>query len=89
MLKFLKDLFSNPDGTGSTKRTAGWLLLICAVIVGFSGLFFSPNALFFDVVFFGFLTTATSLFGLSSYDYLSFIKNPNSKQNETIIPGPN
>jgi len=78
MIQFLKDIFSNPDGSGSTKRTAGWVLLACSILVGFAGLFFSPNIIFFDAVFFGFLTTATSMIGLSSFDYSSFI---NKKDN--------
>jgi hypothetical protein len=85
MIKFIKDIFSNPDGSGSTKRTAGWLLLACSIVIGFSGVFLGNvvNAVYFDAVFFGFLTTATSMFGLSSFDYSSFInKKDNTNGNQ-------
>ena len=68
--KFIKDLFLNPDGSGSTKRTAGWILLFLGVFTGICGIFFSnigDNSAF-NTVFVTFFTSSLSAFGFSSYD---------------------
>ena len=74
-MKFIKELFSNPDGTGSTKRTAGWLLIFISILVGGVGLFITPISSAFDIIFISFLSSALSCFGLTSIDYRNFIKN--------------
>lgn len=80
-MKFIKELFSNPDGTGSTKRTVGWILIICAITTGFSGLWFTVNTALFDMIFCGFLTTGAGMFGMSSFDYLNFLKKEKDTKN--------
>lgn len=70
MLKYLKDLVSNPDGTGSTKRSAGQLVLISTLVI----IFIFPTHPAFEFSVGALLTFAGGLFGLSSYDYSTFIK---------------
>ena len=70
IIKFLKDLFSNPDGTGSTKRTAGQIVLLATLVLVF--VFKTHPAYEFSVG--ALLTFAGGLFGLSSYDYSTFLK---------------
>lgn len=71
MKQFIKDLFSNADGSGSTKRTAGQISLFACLIV----IFFFKTHPAYEFTVGTLLTFASGLFGLSSYDYLTFIKN--------------
>lgn len=70
MKKFLKDMISNPDGTFSTKRTAGWVCLwmsfgIAVVILGGWAKSTETASL---TIFGGFLTGFLGIMGVSSYD---------------------
>lgn len=75
-MKFIKDLFSNPDGSGSTKRTAGQIVLFATLILVFA--FSTHPAYEFSVG--ALLTFAGGLFGLSSFDYQTFMKKENNPQ---------
>jgi len=75
MLGFLKDHL----GQLSSKR-------LVAIIFGISSLilvFFFPSHANFDFALGSMLSFAASALGMTSYE------KTNSKQNETIIPGPN
>lgn len=75
-MKFLKELFSNPDGTASTKRTMGWLLIISALVL----IFVFPNHSAYEYSITALLSTAVGALGLSTVDYQSFIKNESDKK---------
>jgi hypothetical protein len=76
MKQFIKDLFSNPDGSGSTKRTAGWVTLWAVLIL----IFGFPTHEQFQFAVGGLLTFASGLFGLSSWDYQTYKKNNNENK---------
>ena len=63
-------MVSNPDGTGSTKRSAGQLVLISTLVL----VFIFPNHVAFEFSVGALLTFAGGLFGLSSFDYQTFMK---------------
>lgn len=99
MKKFIMELFSNPDGTGSTKRTAGWLLILFSILIGSVGVFTHyVNTDVFSIVFLSFLTGGLSAFGLSSFDTKTYFNNigtnikniiPNiPDNNDPMIPPP-
>lgn len=73
------DLFSNPDGSGSTKNTAGWLLIIAAVTTGFILLFkVNINETLAITVFSSFLLYGLASFGLNvmgNKDYFKYIES--------------
>lgn len=73
--KFLKDLVSNPDGSGSTKRTAGWVLMGAAFII----MFFIPNHPAYEFTIATLLGLVAGVFGLSSFDYSAFINKKDTK----------
>lgn len=79
-MKFIKELFSNPDGTASTKRTAAWLMLFSTMVLGFYGVWASSTAGVFDVVFLTFTSSFMGLFGISSIDYNTYVKSLNKKE---------
>lgn len=57
------DLFSNPDGSGSTKNTAGWVLILAGIISGFILLFIPEiDESVGTTVFISFLTYGTGMF---------------------------
>lgn len=84
MKKFIKELFSNPDNTASTKRTAGWIMLFSTLALGFYGVWSSTEAGVFDVVFLTFTTSFMGLFGISSIDYNTYVKSLSIKGNEKL-----
>jgi hypothetical protein len=63
------DLFSNPDGSGSTKRTIAWMLIFVDMIFGMICTFIDVNQSVFDLVFISLLTAGLSALGLSTVDY--------------------
>ena len=67
--KFLKDLVSNPDNSGSTKRTAGQILMIAAFVV----IFFIPSHPAYEFTVATLLGLVAGVFGLSSFDYSAYI----------------
>lgn len=73
--KFLKDLVSNPDNSGSTKRTAGWIVLLATLVL----VFVFPTHAAYEFSVGALLTFAGGLFGLSSYDYQTFMKKDENK----------
>jgi len=75
-MKFLKELFSNPDGTASTKRTMGWLLIISTLVL----IFVFPTHQAYEYSITALLSTAVGALGLSTVDYQSFIKNESDKK---------
>lgn len=75
-MKFLKELFSNPDGTASTKRTMGWMLMISALVI----IFLIPTHVAFEFVVTALLSTSVGSLGLSTIDYNYFLQDK-SKQN--------
>ena len=84
MKKFLLDMLKNPDDSYSTKRVAGWLLLLVSIIIGFIGIFSPTVSTVFEVVFVSLLAASMSSFGFSSFDtksYFSSIRNNTSDQN--------
>jgi hypothetical protein len=82
-MKFLLDLFSNPDGSGSTKRTAGWIVLAATLTMVFA---FSTHPSY-EFTVGALLTFAGGLFGMSSYDYSTYMKKGTEAQQP--IPQPN
>ena len=82
-MKFLLDLFSNPDGSGSTKRTAGWIVLAATLTMVFA---FSTHPSY-EFTVGALLTFAGGLFGMSSYDYSTYMKKGTEAQQS--IPQPN
>lgn len=84
-MKFIKELFSNPDGTASTKRTAAWIMLFATLFLGIYGVWSNTNAGVFDVVFLTFTSSFMGLFGFSSIDYATFVKGikKGEQKNET------
>lgn len=77
MLKFIKELFSNPDGSASTKRTMGWMLMISALVI----IFALPTHVAFEFVVTALLSTAVGSLGLSTIDYNYFLKDKTNQQN--------
>lgn len=69
--KFLKDLVSNPDGSGSTKRTAGQVLMAAAFVI----IFFIPTHPAYEFSVATLLGLVAGVFGLSSFDYSQYIKD--------------
>lgn len=63
------DLFSNPDGSGSTKRTIAWMLIFVDMVFGIICTFLDVNQSVFDLVFISLLTAGLSALGLSTVDY--------------------
>lgn len=58
---YMWDFVSNPDGSGSTKRAAGWITLVMTFSLALAG---------FDYTIIGIFATLTAgCFGLSSWDY--------------------
>lgn len=82
--KFIKDMFSNHDGTYSTKRTAGWVCLFCAMAVAGISLFKPDvNEVIAMTVFGGFMGGFVGAIGISSIDsksYWSSQQNSNNNQ---------
>lgn len=76
IIKFLKDLVSNPDGTGSTKRSAGQIVLIATLVL----VFVFPTHAAYEFSVGALLTFAGGLFGLSSLDYNNFLTKEKEKQ---------
>lgn len=70
MKEFIKDLFRNPDGSGSTKRTAGQILMLAAFVI----IFFIPNHPAYEFTVATLLGLVAGVFGLSSFDYSAYIK---------------
>lgn len=70
-MRFFQEIVSNPDGTFSTKRTAGWICLLCAILVAFKLLIY-PNTLISETIglgiFTSFLASFLGSFGISSID---------------------
>lgn len=63
------DLFCNPDGSGSTKRTAGWVCLIVGIIFGIIISFVQVvDIAIASMVFITIISSGLSAFGLSSID---------------------
>ena len=81
-MKFLLDLFSNPDGSGSTKRTAGQVVLAATLTMVFA---FSTHPSY-EFTVGALLTFAGGLFGMSSYDYSTYMKKSPEQQ---LTPQPN
>lgn len=75
MKQFIHDLFANPDGSGSTKRTAGWLLLFVAIAVGVWLGLTSDSETVQLVVFGSLLAGGLAAFGISSADTASYFKH--------------
>lgn len=84
-MKFLKEVFSNPDGSGSSKRVIGGVLILTAIITGCIGMFFTVNTAVFDTVFIGFLTAGMTAFGMSSFDTNTYFSNLGNK-NQSAMP---
>lgn len=83
MLKFIKELFSNPDGSASTKRTMGWMLMISALVI----IFVIPNHVAFEFVVTALLSTAVGSLGLSTIDYNYFLQDKSNKPNNNGTNG--
>ena len=77
MKTFFKDMFSNPDGSYSTKRVAGFVFLTLSAIIGLKLIFYpNPASATVDLgVFYGFLGASLGAFGISSFDALNYFKN--------------
>lgn len=76
MKQFIKDLFSNPDGSGSTKRTAGQISMLAAFII----IFFIQNHPAYEFSVATLLGLVAGVFGLSSFDYSAYIKKDNENK---------
>jgi hypothetical protein len=85
--QLIRDNLTNPDGTGSTKRTVGWFLIITAVGVGLLYPFVGIGFEYFTLVFTSLLASGLSALGLSSWDYKNYINNnANNTQNINHCP---
>lgn len=73
--QFIIDLFANPDGSGSTKRTAGWIMLIIGCFLGCYFAFSSDSETVHLIVFGTFITGGLAAFGISSKDTMEYFKN--------------
>ena len=75
MLEFLKDHL----GQLSSKRLVGIVFALASLVL----VFIFPSHANFDFALASMLSFAATAFGMTSYEKV------NSKQNETVIPGPN
>lgn len=64
---FIKEMMSNPDGTGSSKRVAGWI-----VTFHFMAMCWATKPDYIVAISLGAVCT---FWGLTSLDYNSFIKS--------------
>ena len=88
MKLILRDLISNPDGTGSTKRSAGWVLILVSLIFGIVSTYVSGvDVSIFSMVFITSMSAGLSAFGLSSYDtkaYYAHVKDTLKSSEGTV-----
>lgn len=83
--QYVRDLFANPDGSGSTKRTAGNLVVLCIVAISVSVIWMlhheklQPGQLTEISMLLGVLFGGAAMFyGISSYDstkYFGMLKD--------------
>ena len=74
MKKYFKDLLLNHDGSGSTKRFVGFLLLFISILLGIYGILIPTVSSVFELVFMSFLGASLTSFGFSSFDMNSYFK---------------
>ena len=75
MKKFFKDMTSNPDGSFSSKRVAGWIAL-----VHFISMCWADKA---DHIVTMSLAAVVAFWGLTSLDYKAFLSNKPTPDPET------
>lgn len=70
---FIKDMISNPDGTYSTNRTAGWLCLFASLIIAVYSLI-TPNVneVIAITLYGGFLGAFLGALGISTINTKSY-----------------
>lgn len=90
--QILTDMVCNPDGSGSTKRTAGWVLTLSSFIFGVicthTGV---VDQGIFSTVFVTAFTGGLGCFGLSSVDtrsYFDAMKSAPGAQQAVSPPAP-
>ena len=89
---FVKDIFANPDGSYSTKRTAGWVcLFISAIVSAFLLYKQGDNEVISLSIFGGYLGAFLGAMGISTVDTKSYLNAQSSvinNQQPVIPPAP-